>query len=108
MSRLVLFVTGLLPFNIDDVTGGTEMMSNRKEDYYTNTVEDAASFERYHARDAYYDDRPTQAECLQEEFEANLNCPKCGATYKDIDLDMLTCFCTVCKHEWELEEEEDY
>lgn len=40
-----------------------------REDTFTNTVEDAASYEQLRGRDEYIDDRPTRAELERDDAD---------------------------------------
>ena len=75
-------------------------------DYQTSTIEGARAFAEAHA-EWEPDDTPTEAECRQEEFELNFECPECGAGYDSIEFDRNKCSCTECKHEWEEEDDRD-
>lgn len=55
-------------------------------DRYTNTPEDAAEFERAHATDDRYDDRPTAAELAGEDFAM----PHVPVGTRDLVLTVLT------------------
>jgi len=77
-----------------------------REDYYSNTVEDAADFARYHA-DPVDDDCPTAAELAYDEFLASIECPNCGAGYDDVIIQGASCSCEECECEWELDLDDD-
>lgn len=72
-----------------------------REDYYSNTVADAADFARRHA-DPVEDNRPTAAELADDEFRASIECPDCGAGYADVRVQDDSCYCEECECEWEL------
>ena len=79
---------------------------SKKYDYQTSTVDGAAAFAQRHA-EWEPDDTPTEAECRQEEFEFNFECPECNAGYNDIKFRRNKCSCRVCGHNWE-EEDDSY
>ena len=77
-----------------------------KYDYQTSTISGARAFAEAHA-EWEPDDTPTAAECRQEEFELNFECPECPAGYDDMEFDGHTCTCTSCGHTWDEEPDHD-